>query len=264
MMRQLGVAALLLLSTVYADDTPKVQRADDIKLRAGVHISSVMERRGARLYDGLYLAPSIYLTLFEDHLVLQFPSLTVQHQPTEYLRGRAVLEYVTDKPLIRTSGPLGITNTRKDAVELTLAVDLYAYDIRSHWFSFGMQYSKGLGAHAGDYYQVSPRLSLGRYAQEEGPDGKKLAWVQPHLFGTLGYGDDRYNTYQYGTVGKVKGICYLAGGVLFTSPMKSDPSVPLVEIYYYRVMGDSQFGKLVSNSMNSGVQLNVNVTFQIF
>ncbi len=228
-------------------------------LAVGAKLSNDLVRRGARLYDGVQAAPILYVGLLDDRI--QFLGNSLEYADFfvgDQFRARTKLAQVSDRPFLKTSGPLTARNARESSFEWTSRIEAFFPSFNTHWFQADLAYSKDIKAHAGHYLELTGRVTLGRFLLEN--DKPKL---QPQVFATLGWGDSKHNGYLYGAGANSSGFNHVAYGFMLVAPARTDPHYAVIQLYRYDVLGQSnRNGSLVSQ--RSGYHLDITVALGIF
>ena len=226
-------------------------------LAVGAKLSNDVVRRGARLYDGVQASPALYVGLFDHRIQFFVNSLELtDFVYSDVIRARTKINTVSDRPFLKTSGPLTARNARESSWEWTSCIEAFLPNLQEYWGQMDLAYSKDIKAHGGHYLELTGRVTLARmFIENEKP------MIQPQLFATLGWGDGRHNEYLYGSA-RESGFNHVAYGIMIVSPSRIDPHYPVIQLYRYDVLGDlNQSGTLVSQV--SGYHVDVTIAVGI-
>lgn len=229
-----------------------------LSLSVGGKLSNDLVRRGARYYDGVQVTPVVYLGFFDHRVQFLFNSLEfTDFLYSDTLRGRTKINTVSDRPLLKTSGPLTVRNSRESSWEWTTRLEFFPTGFLENWGQLDLAYAKDLKAHGGHYLELTGRVTLARLSIE----GERPKY-QPQLFVTTGWGDSKHNAYQYGASPAKSGLNHVAYGFYLVSPSRIDPHYPVVQLYRYDVIGsENRAGSLVKQT--SGYHLDITIAFGV-
>jgi hypothetical protein len=214
-------------------------------LAVGAKAANDVVRRGARLYDGVQASPIVYIGLFDERIQFFLNSLEATDFVFEdVLRLRTKLNLISDRPFLKTSGPLTARNARPSSIEWTSRLEAFFPSFNTNWLQIDLSYSKDIQAHGGNYIELVGRVTVARLWMEN-----EKAKVQPQLFASLGWGDARHNQYLYGAGSGSAGLNHIAYGIMVAAPARIDPHFPVLQLYRYDVLGQAnRNGSLVSQT----------------
>jgi len=227
-----------------------------LSVALGAKLSNDVVRRGARLYDGVQAAPLVYVGLWDERVQLFFTSLELNDFIYgDQVRARTKIGAISDRPFLKTSGPLTARNAREGSWEWTTRLEAFYPSFNETWAQLDLAYAKDVKAHGGHYVELTGRVTLARIQLE-----KEKPLFQPQAFATVGWGDGRHNHYLYGTAVREGGLNHVAYGFMLLMPSRIDPHFPVVQLYRYDVLGSTnRSGSLLTQT--SGYHLDITVAF---
>ncbi len=246
------VVGLVLALCLFCGGSGFSYEGKTVSLAVGAKLLTDIVRRGARIYDGVQASPIVYVGLFDDRIQFLVNSLEyADFVYSDIVRLRTKIGSISDRPLLKTAGPLTIRNSRQSSWEWTTRAEVFFPNYKLYWGQIDLSFSKDIKAHGGHYLELTGRVTLARLYFEN--DKPKL---QPQFFATLGWGDGRHNEYLYGTAGQVAGFNHVAYGLMIVAPARIDPHYAILQLYRYDVLGGAnRSGALVSQT--SGYHLDV-------
>lgn len=253
-----ALARILILFIGFLCGTAHCYEGKLFSLAVGAKLSNDVVRRGARLYDGVQASPVLYLGLFDNRVQFLVNSLEfTDFVYADMIRARTKINAVSDRPFLKTSGPLTARNARESSWEWTTRVEAFIPNFKEDWGQLDIAYAKDIKAHAGHYLEIVGRVTLARFYLE---NDRPL--IQPQAFAAIGWGDGRHNEYLYGSR-RQSGFNHVAYGLMLVSPSRIDPHYPVVQVYRYDVLGEAnRSGVLVSQT--SGYHVDVTMAVGIF
>lgn len=208
-------------------------------LNLGIRYSSLLENRGIIFYRDFQVDPVLGLFFFDDRLEFLGDSIGYRDFIAgKWLRGRTRLVSLTDKPLfpahnsIKSGAP-----QRPDTYEWENSLEVFFGGYGKHYISeLDLRYAKDISATYGNYLESQVKVKVAEFRMPG--IGVK---VEPNLFGLVGWGDDRHNSYLYGP-GANEGFNNIAYGLLLAFPEEADRYYPIVQIRRFETIGRARGG----------------------
>lgn len=258
--------ALIFLLLLQIFLIPRFSWADQRELKdfewtLALRADSVLTDRGATLYRGYQVTPILFLGFFQNRVQIVNASIEYNDFLTkDMIRGRSKIHLVRDDPLYRTHGESrGLRNSRDSTLEWVNALEFFVPDYFDNIFSAKLSYAQDFDEHKGAYLQFRPQLTLASLWVERG-----LAWIEPQLFFSIGYGNNRHNQFWYGTTAAgASAITDISYGISVLSPLKFDRYFATFEWMRYRVVnGFLAQGALLENQrqgFRASLQIGLNI-----
>lgn len=261
-MRRLAFCLTLSWSTLFSPlafaeyDSPLLSAA------VGLKVGNKWIVRGARFYDALTTSPVVYLGAFDRRLEFFGNSLEFNDFLLDgILRGRTKVSFFGDEPAVVYGQPKGFRNSRETALELTQTLQWFIPDWDRYLGQWDFSIAKEIKEHFGVYLETTARLNLHKFHLSDG-----VTKLIPQAFVRFGFGDGQHNRYLYGQLAPGSGgagLNHFAVGFMVVAPPTIDPHYPILELGYYRILGDFRNGLLVVDKPQ-GIALTATFAMQVF
>ncbi|AZZ36391.1 hypothetical protein CIK05_06165 [Bdellovibrio sp. qaytius] len=229
-------------------------------LNLGVRYSSLLQNRGIILYKDFQIDPVVGVFFLDDKL--EYLGDSIGYRDFIYsdkIRLRSRFVSITDKPLFPAHEALKNSSpSRKDTYEWANQLEFFLPGYNENYFSeIDISYAKDLVAHKGQYVELQSKTKLFDFVIP-----KMDTKIEPNIYFSVGWGDDRHNRYLYGPTADVSEFNNLSYGFWFAFPDEADRFYPIVQIKHFEVLGQSKDAEYAKNS-NSGYLISFIATYGI-
>lgn len=212
-------------------------------LNLGVRYSSLLQNRGLVFYEDFQIDPVLGVFFLDDKI--EFLGDSIGYRDFIYadkIRFRTKLASLTDKPLFPDRDAHKISSGRKETQEWVNGFEFFIPGYNENYQAeIDFSYAKDIAAHRGTYLELQSKIKLFDFRLFH-----VETLIEPNLFLSLGWGDERHNKYLYGPSANKAEINNYAYGVWFAFPEEADRFYPIIQIKHFSVTGkskDAEFSK---------------------
>lgn len=229
-------------------------------LNLGFRYSSLLQNRGVIFYKDFQIDPVVGVFFFDDRLEYLGDSIGFRDFIyKDIVRFRTRLASITDKPLfpVHESIKSNLAD-RQDSYEWVNQVEFFLPGYNENYAAeIDLSYAKDLATHRGQYIEMQSKLKLFEFKIST---TKTL--IEPNLYFSAGWGDQRHNKYFYGPSADKSELNNMSYGLWLAFPEEADRFYPIIQIKHFKVIGQSRDAEYVRNS-NSGYLISFIATYGV-
>ena len=226
------------------------------KLSAGAEYFSNLSKRGATFYESFQVIPVFAITLFHPDFQIVGTSLNYKYRFDDNFlwRTRFNINSTGDSPLYITGGE---QKTARNERQSTHEWDNYLEAGIPGYGELTLQVSKDFSGHNGVYLDLKARAIIFNFKVG------KLTY-HPAVFGSIGVGDLKHNSYFYGLGADSFGANNYTAGISIAADPNIDHFYPVFEAKYYKLLGNGNRNAPLVVSKQDGFRVILLMAFNIW
>ena len=227
-------------------------------LNIGVRYSSLLQNRGLIFYDDFQIDPVVGVFFLDDKI--EFLGDSIGYRDFIYadkVRLRTKLASLTDKPLYPAYDAHKISSGRKDTKEWVNQLEFFLPGYNENYQAeIDLSWAKDIAVHYGSYFELQSKIKLFDFKL---PRADLL--IEPNLYFSMGWGDERHNKYLYGPSANKSEITNFSYGVWFAFPDEADRFYPIVQVKHFSLVGKAKSAEYLQDT--SGVLISFIATYGV-